>query len=139
MERLLRGQRRLVAPLPVLQSSAQEPVARPGALRRGYPATIAQPAALGALVLYGVGTSVGNVSFSSLIQSHVAGELRGRVFSAFDLIWQTMRLASLPLGGLIADTYGIRIVFYAGGALLLAAAFAGVSAGGATRVATNPA
>ena len=99
----------------------------------------ALPAALGALVLYGVGTSVGNVSFSSLIQSHVAGELRGRVFSAFDLIWQTMRLASLLLGGLIADTYGIRIVFYAGGALLLAAAFAGVSAGGATRVATNPA
>ena len=99
----------------------------------------ALPAALGALVLYGVGTSVGNVSFSSLIQSHVPAGLRGRVFSAFDLIWQTMRLASLLLGGLIADTYGIRIVFYAGGALLLAAAFAGVSAGGATRVATNPA
>jgi len=98
----------------------------------------ALPAALGALVLYGVGTSVGNVSFSSLIQSHVPAGLRGRVFSAFDLIWQTMRLASLLLGGVLADTYGIRIVYYTGGVLLLVAAFAGLRAGGATYIATKP-
>jgi hypothetical protein len=30
--------------------------------------------------------------------------------SAFDLIWQSMRLASLLLGGLLADTLGIRAV-----------------------------
>lgn len=96
------------------------------------------PAALGALAIYGVGTSVGNVSFSSLIQSQVAAELRGRVFSAFDLIWQTMRLASLLLGGVLADAYGIRIVFYAGGVLLLAAAFAGLRASGGTGLATKP-
>ena len=98
----------------------------------------ALPAALGALVLYGVGTSVGNVSFSSLIQSHVPAGLHGRVFSAFDLIWQTMRLASLLLGGVLADTYGIRIVYYTGGVLLLVAAFAGLRAGGATYIATKP-
>lgn len=92
------------------------------------------PAALGALASYGVGTSVGNVSFSSLIQSHVPAELRGRVFSAFDVIWQTMRLASLLLGGVLADRYGIRIVFYTGGTLLLAAAFAGLSALSATEI-----
>jgi len=98
----------------------------------------ALPAALGALVLYGVGTSVGNVSFSSLIQSHVPAGLRGRVFSAFDLIWQTMRLASLLLGGVLADTYGIRSVYYTGGVLLLVAAFAGLRAGGATYIAKKP-
>ncbi len=98
----------------------------------------ALPAALGALVLYGVGTSVGNVSFSSLIQSHVPAGLRGRVFSAFDLIWQTMRLASLLLGGVLADTYGIRSVYYTGGVLLLVAAFAGLRAGGTTGIATKP-
>lgn len=98
----------------------------------------ALPAALGALVFYGVGTSVGNVSFSSLIQSHVPAGLRGRVFSAFDLIWQTMRLASLLLGGVLADTYGIRSVYYTGGVLLLVAAFAGLRAGGATYIATKP-
>jgi len=43
------------------------------------------------------------------------------------------------LADVVADTYGIRIVFYAGGALLLAAAFAGLRAGGGTRLATKPA
>ncbi len=57
--------------------------------------------------------------------------IRGRVFSAFDLIWQSMRLVSmrlvsLLLGGLLADTLGIRAVFYTGGALLVVAALAGI-------------
>jgi len=84
------------------------------------------PAALGALAFYGLGTSTGNVTFSSVIQSHVPAGLRGRVFSAFDLIWQSMRLASLLLGGVLADTLGIRAVYYTGGALLLAAALTGL-------------
>ncbi|GAA3164601.1 hypothetical protein GCM10010531_16140 [Blastococcus jejuensis] len=88
----------------------------------------AVPAAVGALVAYGLGTSTGNVTLSTLIQSHVPEALRGRVFSAFDLIWQAMRLASLLFGGLLADTLGIRAVFYAGGVLMLAAAFTGVAA-----------
>lgn len=88
----------------------------------------ALPTVLASLVCYGLGTSTGNVTFSSIIQSHVPPELRGRVFSAFDLIWQSMRLASLLVGGLVADTLGIRAVFYTGGVLLLAAALAGVTA-----------
>lgn len=91
----------------------------------------ALPAALGALVFYGLGTSTGNVTFSSLIQSHVPERLRGRVFSAFDLIWQAMRLASLILGGVLADALGIRTVFYIGGTLLVVAALAGITAAGA--------
>jgi len=86
----------------------------------------ALPAALAALAFYGFGTSTGNVTFSSVIQSHVPAGLRGRVFSAFDLIWQSMRLASLLLGGVLADTLGIRAVYYTGGALLLAAALSGL-------------
>lgn len=89
-------------------------------------AVIALPAALGALVVYGLGTSTGSVSFSSFIQSRVASQLRGRVFSAFDVIWQSMRLLSLLGGGLMADTLGIVAVFYMGGLLLLVAALAGV-------------
>ncbi|MGN6689102.1 MAG: MFS transporter [Actinomycetales bacterium] len=87
------------------------------------------PAAAGALVAYGLGTSAGNVTFPTLLQTHVAAELRGRVFAGFDLIWQAMRLASLLLGGALADALGIRAVFYAGGALLLAAALTGATAG----------
>ena len=97
-------------------------------------------AALAALVAYGIGTSTGNVAFSTVIQSHVPDRLRGRVFSAFDLIWQSMRLASLLLGGLLADTAGIRAVYYLGGALLVAAALTGLTlAGSAATPAANQA
>lgn len=92
----------------------------------------ALPAALAALALYGMGTSTGNITFSTVIQSHVPEQLRGRVFSAFDLIWQAMRLASLLLGGLLADAYGIRAVFYLGGVLLLAAALTGFTTSAAS-------
>ena len=92
----------------------------------------ALPAAMGALVCYGIGTSTGNVAFSTVIQSHVPDSLRGRVFSAFDLIWQSMRLASLLVGGLLAGTAGIRAVYYLGGILLGAAALAGFTTAGLT-------
>jgi MFS family permease len=87
----------------------------------------ALPAALSALVCYGIGTSTGNIALSTVIQSHVPDRLRGRVFSAFDLLWQSMRLASLLLGGILADTAGIRAVYYLGGALLAAAALTGLT------------
>jgi hypothetical protein len=83
----------------------------------------ALPATLAALVCYGLGTSTGNVTFASVIQSHVPADLRGRVFAAFDLIWHSMRLVS----GLLADSLGIQAVYYAGGGLLFAAAAAGLS------------
>lgn len=85
----------------------------------------ALPTALAALVGYGIGTSSGSVAFSSLIGAKVPDRLRGRTFAAFDLIWQAMRLISLIAGGLLADAFGIRAVYYAGGLLLLAAALAG--------------
>lgn len=47
------------------------------------------PLAAGALLFYGVSTSTGNVTFSSLIQSHVPEDLRGRAFAGFDMLWQT--------------------------------------------------
>lgn len=97
----------------------------------------ALPAALGVLALYGVGTSAGTITFTSLIQRHVPAELRGRVFAGFDLIWQTMRLTSILAGGLIADRLGIRVVYYAGGVLLLAAAAVGFAARGAPRAVTG--
>ncbi|MHB1929713.1 MAG: MFS transporter [Acidimicrobiales bacterium] len=86
------------------------------------------PATLGALVGYGFGTSTGNVSFSSLIQTHVPDERRGRVFSAFDLVWHSGRLMSIAAGGAVADAYGIRVVYYLGGTLLLLATATGVVA-----------
>lgn len=86
------------------------------------------PVAAGALAVYGVGTSTGAVTFNSLLQSQVTDRTRGRVFALMDLLWQTGRLVSLGVGGLLADTIGIRAVFYLGGVLLLLAAAVGFAA-----------
>jgi MFS family permease len=77
--------------------------------------------ALGALAVYGVGTSTGMVTYNSLLQAEVGSEVRGRVFAGFDLLWQAGRLTSLVLGGVAADALGIRALYYLGGALLLVA------------------
>jgi len=83
------------------------------------------PLAAGALLFYGLSTSTGNVTFSSLIQSRVPEDLRGRAFAGFDMLWQSGRLLSLLGGGLLADAVGIRAVYLLGGLLLLTAAAVG--------------
>ena len=83
------------------------------------------PLAAGALLLYGLSTSTGNVTFSSMVQSRVPEDLRGRAFAMFDVLWQTGRMLSLLGGGLLADAAGIRAVYVLGGLLLLAAAAVG--------------
>ena len=91
------------------------------------------PVAAATLAVYGVGTSTGAVTFTSLLQSVVTDRTRGRVFALMDFLWQTGRLASLGVGGLLADTLGIRAVYYVGGVLLLVAAAVGFSASRTTR------
>lgn len=76
---------------------------------------------VGALALYGVGTSVGSVVSNTTLQTTVPDEIRGRVFAAYDVIWSASRLASIFLGALLADAIGITAVYYLG-ALLLAVA-----------------
>jgi MFS family permease len=49
------------------------------------------------------------------------------VFAGFDLLWQAGRLASLVLGGVVADALGIRAVYYLGGVLLLVAGAVGLA------------
>jgi MFS family permease len=86
------------------------------------------PLAAAALVIYGLSTSTGSVTFSSLVQSRVPEHLRGRAFAGFDVLWQSGRMLSLLGGGLLADTVGIRAVYLIGGLLLLAAAAVGAVA-----------
>lgn len=85
------------------------------------------PFAAGALVLYGVGTSTGAVTFNSMLQAETPEHVRGRVFALMDVLWQGGRLLSLAVGGALADLYGIEAVYYLGGALLLAASAAGLA------------
>lgn len=83
--------------------------------------------ALGALVAYGVGTSTGMVTWNTVLQSTVADRIRGRVFAFYDVVWQSCRLASIGLGGVLADAAGVRAVYAVGGCLLLAAGALGLA------------
>jgi MFS family permease len=85
----------------------------------------AVPLAAAALVVYGLSTSTGSVTFSSLVQSRVPEDLRGRAFAGFDVLWQSGRMLSLLGGGLLADAVGIQAVYLLGGVLLLSAAAVG--------------
>jgi MFS family permease len=61
-----------------------------------------------------------------MLQANTVDQFRGRVFASMDVLWQSGRLVSLGLGGLLADLYGIQAVYYLGGLLLLAAAAVGL-------------
>lgn len=87
------------------------------------------PIALGALSLYGVGTSTGNITYNSVLQATVPDNLRGRVFAFYDVVWQTARLLSIGIGGMAADRYGIAAVYWAAGIILLAAGVLGLTLG----------
>ncbi len=81
--------------------------------------------ALVGLGLYGVGTSTGNITYNTVLQTTTPNRFRGRVFALYDVVWQTGRLISIGAGGVLADQLGIRGVYIMGGALLLAAGTAG--------------
>ena len=83
--------------------------------------------ALGALAVYGIGTSTGNVTYNSALQATTPERLRGRVFAFYDVVWQTARLVSIGVGGVLADQLGIRGVYLMGGVLLLAAGALGLA------------
>jgi sugar phosphate permease len=82
--------------------------------------------AAGALGVYGLGTSTGNVTYNAVLQAGVPDRVRGRVFAFFDLVWQTARLISIAAGGILADAYGITVVYVIGGTLLLIAGLLGI-------------
>jgi MFS family permease len=107
----------------------------PYLLRGGVDLTLAASSnfgvALGALGVYGVGTSTGMVTYNSLLQTTLPDRLRGRIFAFYDVVWQAARLASIAGGGVLADAFGIRVVYALGGALLLAAGGLGLARLGA--------
>jgi MFS family permease len=85
------------------------------------------PVALFILFVYGLNTSTGMVVFNSTVQGAVPDAVRGRVFTTLDVTWSAMCLLSLGLGGLLADTVGIRPVYWAGGTLLVLAGVLGLT------------
>ena len=84
------------------------------------------PIALIILFVYGLNTSTGIVVFNSVVQSLVPDDVRGRIFTLLDITWNSMRLVSLALGGVLVDAIGIQALFWAGGALLALAGLLGL-------------
>ena len=103
----------------------------PYLLRGGVDLTLAASStfgvAVGALGVYGVGTSTGMVTYNSVLQATVPERLRGRIFAFYDVVWQGSRLLSIAAGGVLADAFGIRAVYVLGGLLLLAAGGLGLA------------
>lgn len=101
----------------------------PFAVRGGVDLTLAavpNAAVAGtALVAYGASTSTGMVAYQSTLQTLVPAATRGRVFAFYDVTWNTSRLVSLALGGLVADLFHIRVVYLLGAVLLFIAAAVG--------------
>jgi len=85
------------------------------------------PVALVILFIYGLNTSTGMVVFSSTVQGIIPGAMRGRVFTLLDVTWNAARLLSLAAGAILADSLGIRPVFWLGGALLAGAGLLGLA------------
>lgn len=85
------------------------------------------PIALLLLFVYGLNTSTGMVVFSSTVQGAIPGNMRGRVFTLFDITWNAMRLISLSIGAIVVDTVGIRPLYWYSGALLSIAGVLGLA------------
>lgn len=45
--------------------------------------------------------------------------MRGRIFTLLDVTWAMMQRVSLVLGGPLVDRVSIRVVYWAGGGLLV--------------------
>lgn len=91
-------------------------------------ATVPNPLIAGtALVAYGMSTSTGMVAYQSTLQRAVTPDTRGRAFAFFDIVWNTARLISLGIGGLVADSVNVRWVYAFAAVLLFTAAAVGLT------------
>lgn len=104
----------------------------PYAVRGGVDLTLAAVnspfVAAPALVAYGASTSTGMIAYQSTLQTTVPADIRGRTLVVFDILWNVARLVSLAAGGALAELGDVRLVYVAGGVLLLAAAAVGLTA-----------
>ena len=91
-------------------------------------AAVANPVvAGGALVAYGMSTSTGMVAYQSTLQTLVPAHTRGRAFAFYDVLWNTARLLSLAVGGVIAELADVSVVYLLSALLLFAAAVVGLT------------
>jgi DHA3 family macrolide efflux protein-like MFS transporter len=69
--------------------------------------------------LLGVGVSFASAPLSAILNSVVARDMQGRVFSTMSSISSAMVPLGLAITGPVADTFGIRIIYFIAGTALL--------------------
>ena len=87
------------------------------------------------LFVYGVNTSTGGVAYTTILQRRVPPDYRGRVFTAFNMVWRGGRVVSLMLAGVVVDLASIQVLYVGAGALLILAGALGLRL---TRTALHP-
>jgi MFS transporter, DHA3 family, macrolide efflux protein len=77
-------------------------------------------------IIFGVGLFVTPVqaSISTILQTNVANEMRGRIGAALNTLVSTSSLLSMALAGVLAEVVGVRNVFVLGGGLTILAGIA---------------
>ena len=78
------------------------------------------------LFIYGLNTSSGMITYQTWLQREVPDEVRGRVFTWLDVVWNVMKIASLGLGAWLAEGAGVAVVYYAGGTMLFVSGLTGL-------------
>lgn len=84
------------------------------------------PVALFLLFTYGLGTSTGAVTYSTVVQRRIPDRVRGRVFATLDVVWASGEIASIGLAGVLVDHVGIVALYLGGGTLLMLAGVLGL-------------
>ncbi len=97
------------------------------------PGAIFQQAALIVAAFFlGITAQTIKICVDTLVQAHVADELKGRVFVLYDMIFNVALVIAAAIGALILPANGksvLILVVLAGGYLLIAAVFAFASRG----------
>jgi MFS transporter, DHA3 family, macrolide efflux protein len=78
------------------------------------------PMAMVCLFFLGVGVSFASAPLSAILNSVVAKDMQGRVFSTMGSFSSLMVPLGLAVAGPVADAFGVRVVYWVAGAVLLA-------------------
>ncbi len=77
------------------------------------------PMVIACMFFLGVGVSFASAPLSAILNSVVAKDMQGRVFSTMGSISSAMVPLGLAVAGPVADAFGVRIIYFIAGAVLL--------------------
>ncbi len=77
------------------------------------------PMVIACMFLIGIGVAFASAPLSAILNSVVAKDMQGRVFSTMGSISQAMVPLGLAVAGPMADAFGVRVIYFIAGVVLL--------------------